>query len=64
MTLDVNSLLDHTKKQWSTNYTGLIYIHVAVLANNTYIIARYVQRSKDRNIITKKGYAMEITEVL
>lgn len=47
MTLDVNSLLDHTKKQWSTNYT-----------------ARYVQRSKDRNIITKKGYAMEITEVL
>lgn len=46
MTLDINSLLDHTKKQWTMNYT-----------------ARYVQRSKDRNIITKKGYTMEITEV-
>lgn len=47
MTLDLNTLLDNTNKQWQTDFT-----------------ARYIQRSKDCNIITKKGYTMEISEQL
>ena len=31
--------------------------------NKLFYTARFVQRSKDRNIITKKGYTMEISQV-
>jgi len=72
LAIDLDSLLDNTGNKWTTSYIGIYFwlyfipLKFKCVIKMKFILfdlARYTQRSKDRNIITMKGYCMGVDKI-